>query len=128
MFQKTFISNKNEKNPQILTNKPVYLRFSILELHKILIYEFWHEYVKPKYGEKGKLCHVDTDSFIVYIKTDHIYEDIEEDVERKFNNSNNSNYKLDRPLPKRKNKGKKSRSIKSKKSKRHKNECHENKT
>ena len=92
MFQKTFISNKNEKNPQILTNKPVYLRLSILELHKILIYEFWHEYVKPKYGEKGKLCHVDTDSFIVYIKTDQIYEDIEEDVERKFNNSNNSNY------------------------------------
>ena len=128
MFQKTFISNKNEKNPQILTNKPVYLRFSILELHKILIYEFWHEYVKPKYGEKGKLCHVDTDSFIVYIKTDHIYEDIEEDVERKFNNSNNSNYELDRPLPKGKNKGKKSRSIKSKKRKRHKNECHENKT
>ena len=35
-------------------NKPVYLRFSRLEL--ILMYEFWYGYIKPKYGEKAKLC------------------------------------------------------------------------
>ena len=57
-------------------NKPVYLGLSILELSKILIYEFWYDYVEPNYGEKAKLCYMDTDSFIVYIKTDDIYKDI----------------------------------------------------
>ena len=38
----------------MLMNKPVYLGLSILELNKILIYEFWYDYVKPKYGEKAK--------------------------------------------------------------------------
>ena len=32
------------------------------------MYEFWYDYVKPKYGEKAKLCYMDADSFIVYIK------------------------------------------------------------
>ena len=49
-------------------NKAIYLGLSILELNKILIYEFWHDYVTPKYGEETKLCYMDTESFIVYIK------------------------------------------------------------
>ena len=49
-------------------NKPVHLELSILELSKILMYEFWYDYVKPIYGEKVKLCYMDTVSFIVYIK------------------------------------------------------------
>ena len=70
------------------------------------MYEFWHYYVKPKYGEKAKLCCMDTDSFLVYIKTDDIYKDIAEDVETRFDTSN---YELEcnsaeRPLPKGKNK------------------------
>ena len=65
------------------------------------MYEFWYDYVKIKYGEKEKLCYMDTDSFIVYIKTDGIYKDIAEDVETSFDTSN---YELDRPLPKGKNK------------------------
>ena len=89
------------KKVEILMNKPVYLGLSILELSKILMYEFWYDYVKPKYGEKVKLCYMDTDSFIVYIKTDDIYKDIAEDVETRFDTSN---YELDRPLPKGKNK------------------------
>ena len=40
-------------------NKPVCLGFSILELSKILMYEVWYDYVKPKYGEKAKLCYMD---------------------------------------------------------------------
>ena len=40
-------------------NKPVYLGLSILELRKILMYEFWNDYVKQKYGEKVKLCYMD---------------------------------------------------------------------
>ena len=62
-------------------NKPIYLELSILELSKILMHEFWYNYVKPKYGEKAKLFYIDTDIFIVYIKTDDIYKDIAEDVE-----------------------------------------------
>ena len=48
--------------------KPVHLGLSTLELSKILMYEFLYDYVKPKYNEKAKLCYMDTDSFIVYIK------------------------------------------------------------
>ena len=67
-----------KKNTKILMNKPVYLGLSLLELCKILMYEFWYDYVKPKSDEKAKLCYMDTDSFIVYIKTDDIYNDIAE--------------------------------------------------
>ena len=54
-------------------NKPVYLGLSILEIGKIVMYEFWYDYVKPKYGKKAKLCYTDKNSFIVYIKTQGIY-------------------------------------------------------
>ena len=47
------------KKTQILMNKTVYLGLSILKLSKILMYEFWYDYVKPKYCEK--LCYMDTD-------------------------------------------------------------------
>ena len=66
----------------------MYLWFSILELSKILMYESWNDYVKPKHGKKTKLCYMDTDSFIVFIKKDDIYKDIAEDVERRFDTSN----------------------------------------
>ena len=52
----------------MLINKPVCLGLSILELSKMLMYEFWYDYVKPKCDEKAKLCYMDTDSFIIYIK------------------------------------------------------------
>ena len=53
------------KKTEILMNKSAYLGLSILELSKILIYELWYNYVKPKYGEKVKLCYMDTGSFII---------------------------------------------------------------
>ena len=65
------------------------------------MYEFWYDYVKTKYGEKAKLCYMDIDSFIVYIKTEDIFPDIAKDVETRFDTSN---YELDRQLPKGKNK------------------------
>ena len=54
-------------------NKPVCLGLSIIELNKILMYEFWYYYVKPKYGEETKLCDMDRDSFIVYIYKQFYY-------------------------------------------------------
>ena len=50
-------------------NKPIFLGLSTPELSKTLMDEFWYDYLKPKYGEKAKLCYVDTNSFIVNIKT-----------------------------------------------------------
>ena len=84
------------KKTEILTSKPVHLGLSILELSRILMYEFWYDCVKPKYGEKAQLCYVDTDSFIVYIKTDDIYKGIAEDVETRFDTST---YELGTPCP-----------------------------
>ena len=69
-------------------NKPVYLRLSVLELSKVLMYEFWYDYVKPKYGKKAKFCYMDTDSFIVYTKADDIYKDISGSIETRFNTIN----------------------------------------
>ena len=79
---------EKKKETEILMNKPVYLGLSILELSKILMYDFSHDYVKPKYGEKVKLCYMDRDSFIVFTKTDDVYTDIAEDGETKFGTSN----------------------------------------
>ena len=49
-------------------NKAAYLGLPILELSKTAMYEFWYDLLKPKYGEKAKLCYMDTENFIVYIK------------------------------------------------------------
>ena len=67
------------KKTQITMNKPVYLGLSILDLS---MYEFWYDYVKPKYDEKEKLCYMNTDSSVVHVKTEDIYKDIAEDVEK----------------------------------------------
>ena len=80
-------------------NKPVCLKLSILNLSKTVMYEFWYDYLKPKYGENVKLCYIG--SFIVQVKIDDIYKDIAEDVEKRFDTSN---YEIGRPLLKGKNK------------------------
>ena len=63
------------KKTKVKMNKPVYLGWSILEISETLMYEFWYDYMKPKYGDNVKLCYVDTDSFIMHIKTEDFYED-----------------------------------------------------
>ena len=82
-------------------NKPVHLGLLILDLSKTAMYEFWYDYIKPKYGEKVKLCYVDTGNFIFYLKTNDIYKEIAEYVETRFDTSN---YETDRPFPIGKNK------------------------
>ena len=61
------------------------------------MFEIWYDYANPKYDEEAKLCYMDTESFIVYIKTDDTYKVIAENVETRFDSSN---YELDKPLPK----------------------------
>ena len=86
---------------RVKMNKPIYLGLSILDISKILLYECWYDYMKPKYNDKVKLCYMDTDSFIMSIKTNHFYKDIANDVEKRFDTSN---YELNRALPTGKNK------------------------
>ena len=60
------------KKTRVKINKSLYLGMSILDISKILMYEFWYNYIIPKYGDKAKLCYTDTDSFIIYIKTEYL--------------------------------------------------------
>ena len=71
-------------------NNPIQLGQAKLDISKILMYEFWYDYIKSKYGDKATLCYKDTDSFISYTKTEDFYEDITNDVERWFDTSNSS--------------------------------------
>ena len=89
------------KETKVKMNKPIYLGLSILEISKILMYEFWYDYMKPKYDNNVKLCYMDTDSFIMDIKTNDFYKDIANDVENRFDTSN---YEVNRPLLMGKNK------------------------
>ena len=82
-------------------NKPIYLGSSILEISKILMYEFWYDYMKRKYNDNVRLCYMDTDSFVMHIKKNNFYKDIASDVENRFDTSN---YEVNRPLPTGKNK------------------------
>ena len=63
---------------KVKMNKP------ILDISKILMYEFWYNYMKPKYNDKVKLCYMDSDSFVMSIKTNDFYKDITIDVEKKI--------------------------------------------
>ena len=86
---------------KVKMNKPIYLGLSILDISKLLMYKFLYDYMKPKYGNDVKLCYMDTDSFIMNIKTEDFYKDIANEVEKRFDTSN---YEVNRPLPTGKNK------------------------
>ena len=89
------------KKTKVKMNKPIYLGLSILEISKMLMYKFWYDYMKPKYGYNVKLCYMKTDSLIMNIKTNDFYKDIADDVDKRFDTSN---YGLNRPLSIGKNK------------------------
>ena len=86
------------KKTKVKMNKPVYLGMSILDISKTLMYKFWYDYIKPKYEDRAKLCYTDTDSFIIHIVTEDLFEDNAGDVKKWFDTSNyDENDK--RPLP-----------------------------
>ena len=69
-------------------NKPIYLGMSISDISKTLMYKFWYDYLKPKYGDRVKLCYMDTNSFIIHTITEDFFEDISNNVEIWYNTSN----------------------------------------
>ena len=93
--------NLSMKKTKVKMNKPIYLGLSILEISKILMYEFWYDYIKSKYNGNVRLCYMDTNSFVMNIKTNDFYKDTAHDV---YNRFDTSNYGVNRPLPIGKNK------------------------
>ena len=89
------------KKTVIKANKPIYLGLAILPSSKTRMYEYWYDDMKPKYGDNIRLCYMDTDSFIMHVKTEDFYEDIANDVEKNYDTSN---YTVERALPIGKNK------------------------
>ena len=70
------------KTTEVLMNKPIAVGQAILDISKTLMYEFWYDYLKPKYQDNIKLCYMDTDSFIIYIETDDFFKDLSNDVDK----------------------------------------------
>ena len=75
------------KKTSLTMNKPVYLGMSILDLSKIIMFDFHYKYIKPKYGKQAKLLFTDTDSFLYEIQTEDFYKDISGDVKDRFDTS-----------------------------------------
>ena len=71
------------KKIKVKMDKIIDRYLSILDLSKTVMYEFWYDYVKPKYGENAESCCMVTDSFIINIKTEDFYKDIADDFEKK---------------------------------------------
>ena len=71
------------KKIKVKMDKLIYLGLPILDISKTSMYEFWYDYIKPKYDGNVKLCYMDTDSFILHVKTEEFYENIANDVEKK---------------------------------------------
>ena len=91
-----YLSIIEMKRTKVKMNKPIYLGLSILDISKILMYEFWYNYMKPKYNDNVKLCYMDTDNFVMNIKTKDFYKDCAKDVQDRFDTSN---YEVNRSLP-----------------------------
>ena len=82
---------------KVVMNKPVYLGQAILDLSKIVMYEFHYDYMKQKYSDdKLPLCYMDMNSLIYDIEMDDFYKNIAEDVKDRFDMSG---YNSSRPLP-----------------------------
>ena len=83
------------KKTKAKMNKPIYLRMSILDISKTIMYEFWYDNINAKYRDRAILCYMYTDSFAIHIITEDFYKDIANDVDEWFDTSN---YVNNRPL------------------------------
>ena len=98
-FGKTMENVRKHRDIKLVTTDK--RRNRLVSISKTLMYEFWYDYMKPKYNDNVKLCYMDTDSFIMHIKTKDFNKHIASDVKKRFDTSN---YEVNRPLPTGKNK------------------------
>ena len=61
------------KKTKVKLIRPLYLGMSVIDISKTLMYKFWYDYIKPKYGDRAKLCYTDTDSFVIHILTEDVF-------------------------------------------------------
>ena len=86
IFSENLVSVHMRKT-SLTMNKPIYLGMCILELSKIIMFDFHYNYIKSKYADKAKLLFTDTDSLMYEIQTEDFYKDISGDVKDKFDTS-----------------------------------------
>ena len=86
LFGENLMGCEMGRTKVVMKKKPVYLGQAILDLSKILMYEFHYDYMKPKF-EGLQLCYMDTDSLVYHIKTEDFYADIAKNVEERFDTS-----------------------------------------
>ena len=75
------------KKTKAKMNTPVYLGMSVLGINKTLTFDFWHDYIKPKYEDNANLCCMSIDSFSIQIKIEGLYKNIADDVKKWFDAS-----------------------------------------
>ena len=97
-FSENLMAIEMKRKTKVKMNKQIYFGMSILDINKTLMYEFWYDYIKPKYLDIAKLRYVDTGSFVIHIKIKDFCKENANDVEKWFDTSN---YSKDdnRPLP-----------------------------
>ena len=88
-----------KQKPKIFVNRPICLGFCILDLSKIVMYQFHYETILPKYGSLAKLAYTDTDWFIYHIQTPDLYKDMAENLDA----YDTSDYPTDHPVYSKKN-------------------------
>ena len=91
-FERATIFDKNliaihMKKTEVYFNKPVYVGQAILDLSKLLMFDFHYNYIKEKYKDRAELMFTDTDSLLYHIHTDDFYKDISCDIKDKFDTS-----------------------------------------
>ena len=93
IFNEHLVGIQNHKE-KVLLNKPIYVGMSVLDLSKHLMYDFYYNTLKARYGENVRLLYTDTDSVIVKVDTEDIYADMSQNLD----DYDTSNYPADHPL------------------------------
>ena len=93
IFNEHLVGIQNHKE-KVLLNKPIYVGMSVLDLSKHLMYDFYYNTLKARYGENVRLLYTDTDSLIVHVQTEDIYADMKKNLDE----YDTSNYPADHPL------------------------------
>ena len=75
IFHENLVAVHMKKN-LLLLDKPSYVGMCILDLSKVLMYDFHYNFIKKKYGDRAKLLFTDTDSLCYHIQTDDVYQDL----------------------------------------------------
>ena len=93
IFNEHLVGIQNRKE-RVLLNKPIYVGMSVLDLSKHLMYNFYYNTLKARYGENVRLLYTDTDSLIVHVQTDDLYKDMSLNADL----YDTSNFPEDHPL------------------------------